>query len=62
MRIAQLFSMLPHTKARLALLHEFFVCHMPQEARDNVIALRREQFPALDLLAAAAAEQETKRE
>eukprot|EP00037_Helgoeca_nana_P015878 m.148840 g.148840 ORF g.148840 m.148840 type:complete len:168 (+) comp23223_c0_seq1:425-928(+) len=56
MRIAQLFGMLPHTKARLALLHEFFVCHMPQEARDNVIALRREQFPALDLLADAAAE------
>jgi len=56
MRIATLFGMLPHTKPRLELLHEFFVCHMPQEARKNVIALRREQFPALDLLAAAAAE------
>eukprot|EP00038_Savillea_parva_P022259 m.37199 g.37199 ORF g.37199 m.37199 type:complete len:218 (+) comp5497_c0_seq1:338-991(+) len=57
MRIAQLFSMIPHTKQRLELLHEFFVCHMPQEARDNVIAFRREQFPELDLLAAAAVQQ-----
>jgi hypothetical protein len=58
MRIAQLFGMMPHTPQRRDLLHEFFVCHMPQEARDNVIALRREQFPSLDLLASTAVQHE----
>eukprot|EP00041_Stephanoeca_diplocostata_P004299 m.42590 g.42590 ORF g.42590 m.42590 type:complete len:200 (+) comp15032_c0_seq5:258-857(+) len=51
-QVGQLFSKI----GRIDLLDEFFMLHMPQDARERIVAGQRKLFPELDMLAGAAAE------